>query len=181
MNTVLTTPTTATPNWLKQDLEAKPRQLVKTYAAMAVTAAMVITQVPGLVQNWLEDDVSTKAVTEGQKYLQATNGYDLDVRHSDSFSAKLSPEIKDWIVRSPLGFTALDHLVSTIQSVFGDVAISASTHIDTDEGWEKLILSVDSGIDDYAVVMNQEDMLFAKIDADPVLLNALKSVVISQV
>ncbi|WP_175627087.1 MULTISPECIES: hypothetical protein [Oxalobacteraceae] len=160
---------TAAPDYLAVSSSKKQ---YAAYAAVMVMGAMALFHGHESQSSFSPLTLSEKPLTDAPKYLlPVTTG----------FSGSLSAEIAKWIENAKLNLGAVDHLVAAIHSVFGKVEIAASLHVDPDEAWEKLVLHVNSGLEDYDAVMALEDKLFAKVDADAGLRETLKSVVITQV
>ncbi len=166
---------TTVSGWIAPDHTAKISPAVK-YAMIAITAAVVVT--PGL-PDWFGQNVVLKPATKGARYLGDYPVASAQERIEDD-QQFTSQEIQKWIAGSGITFTTLTRLTDLIHSVFGPVPVTSSLYLDIEEGWEKLVLTVDSGNEDFEQIMRMEEELFKSIEKDASLVAALQSVIIVQ-
>lgn len=92
----------------------------------------------------------------------------------------LEPAVKGFIDRSRhLSIRTLASVRSAVSSVFPSAAMSSAVYVDTDERWEKVVLSINTGVDDVDVRMDHEDKLFEFLECHPELKSALSELVLS--
>ena len=78
--------------------------------------------------------------------------------------------------------TSWDSSVSALSNaarrIFDHVSISLNTHKDPDEGWQRNVLTIVTGIQDIDQRMDAEDRFYAAVDADLALRDALRFTVV---
>jgi len=93
----------------------------------------------------------------------------------------MTSELSDFLHNSPqISLVALDRLLAAIRDTYGDVQIDTVMHTDPEEGWQKPVFIIHSGVDDFDVLMEVEDSFFVKASSDSVLLSILPLVVLMQ-
>jgi hypothetical protein len=70
-------------------------------------------------------------------------------------------------------------LCSALTRQFPNASFSISRYTDHEEGWSRDLIRVDTGIADMDARMAAEDQFYSDVDANPRLLDAIKSSIIS--
>jgi hypothetical protein len=74
----------------------------------------------------------------------------------------------------------LNKIPRIIRDIYGNIRISLHIHTDPEEGWERLVLTIFSGINDPDELTQREDALFNRLAQDDALNDGLEYVVLSQ-
>lgn len=91
-----------------------------------------------------------------------------------------TPEVIHYLATSDMvNFETIERLKRATLSNFPNSQIDLSVYSDNEEGWQKLCMSVTTGIDDIDLQLNLEDALYAFIDEHADLRLALNELVIS--
>jgi hypothetical protein len=91
-----------------------------------------------------------------------------------------SEEVIKFLQSHPGVVSFLNKIPRIIRDMYGNVKISLHTHIDPEEGWERLVLTIFSGINDPDELTQREDALFNRLAQDDALSDGLEYVVLSQ-
>jgi hypothetical protein len=90
-----------------------------------------------------------------------------------------SEEVIKFLQSHPGAVSFLNKIPRIIRDMYGNVKVSLHIHTDP-EGWERLVLTIFSGINDPDELTQREDALFNRLAQDDALSDGLEHVVLSQ-
>jgi hypothetical protein len=80
----------------------------------------------------------------------------------------------------PLPSASLEQrLRAAIAREFGSASVSVTKHVDPEEGWEKLVMNVDTGISDFDCRLELEDRFYENVASHESLIDALRHYIVS--
>jgi len=92
---------------------------------------------------------------------------------------EISQEVREYIKST--GLLSIDDLglvYDHLKADFGDVCINSNLYEDIEEGWKKIILTVNSGISNFEEQWQKEKAFFHKAKNNPSLKSALTQIII---
>jgi hypothetical protein len=108
----------------------------------------------------------------------------IPINEKDAFTAFDLPDGSEEVIKflqsHPGAVSFLNKIPSIIRDIYGNVRISLHIHTDPEEGWERLVLTIFSGINGPDELTQREDALFNRLAQDDALSDGLEHVVLSQ-
>ncbi len=140
----------------------RPKGLRKAALSLTTTAAVAI--------SFANIQPDTNAIFVPKTFLAANSVSSWNLVKSDN-------EI--FLEKFPAVKNDLSKIYSTIHKIFGEVAITSSIYQDTEENWQNLLITINSGMANFDDMRGAKKKLFAFFASQGIDANVLKHITFS--